>query len=375
MLLVAVLAIWGLLLLSLGFLLLGGDRRCDRPRSSRAAVTVVIPARNESSFLPRLLESLTRQTHRPLEVIVADDGSTDQTADIAAQMGARVVAPGPKPPEFRGKTWPCLRGAQEARGEVLVFLDADTYLEPEGLARLVATLDRGGGLVSAEPHHVTERPYEQLSAYFNLIRAGSVGGFGLLDSRPRAAFGPCVAIGRDEYFTVGGHDHPDVRGQILEHYFLGQAMIREGRRVVCCAGAGTVAMRMYPHGLRELVEGWSKAFMTGAATTGGAFLALTILWISGAMTALILLAVAPLLAGMAGLGLAVVLYLLAALQLRWLLGKVGRFSPWTALLFPIPLFAFFAIFVRSTYLVRVRGQVRWRGSTVAVGPTAEGSSA
>ena len=336
---------------------------------------MIVPARDEARTLPTLLASIARQTLAPLEVIVADDGSSDGTAAIAAAAGARVIMPGAKPPGYRGKTWPSYQAAQEARGEVLVFLDADTWLEPEGLARLAATLEsQGGGLVSVEPHHEPRRPYEQLSAFFNLLRVASVGGFGPLASTPHGAFGPCIVIRRDEYFATGGHGRREVRGQILENYFLGQALLREGRRVSCREGEGTVSMRMYPGGLRELVEGWSKAFATGAAASRGAFLLLSILWLSGGAAAALALPIAPLVAGLPGLAIATALYALFALQLWFMLREVGRFSVWTSLLFPIPLLAFFSIFLRSFYLVRVRRSVAWRGQTIAIEPGAERST-
>jgi 4,4'-diaponeurosporenoate glycosyltransferase len=352
-------------------------RRCDldQPRlanGARPAISVIVPARDEAQVLPALLDSLARQTLPPLEVIVADDGSSDGTAAIAAAAGARVIMPGPKPPGYRGKTWPCRRGAEEARGELLVFLDADTRLEPEGLARLAATHARqGGGLLSVEPHHETRRPYEQLSAFFNLLRVASVGGFGPLAPSPHGAYGPCVVIARDEYFASGGHARPEVRGQILEHYFLGQALLREGRRVECREGEGVIAMRMYPRGLRELVEGWSKAFVTGAGASRPSFLLLSSLWLSGAALAALTLPLAPLLFGATALLPALALYAAYALQLHGLLVKVGRFSPWTSILFPVPLLAFFVIFLRSLYLVRVRRSVSWKGQSIALEPGAE----
>lgn len=362
----------GVVALLVGGLLLLRARTLDPPGAASPALSVIIPARDEARALPILLASLARQTLAPLEVIVADDGSTDGTAGIAAAAGARVIRPGPKPPGYRGKTWPAYRAAQEARGEVLVFLDADTWLEPEGLARLASTLEgQGGGLLSVEPHHVTRRPHEQLSAYFNLLRVASVGGFGPLGSTPHGAFGPCLVIRRADYFAFGGHARPEVRGQILENYFLGQVALREGRRVSCRAGKGAVSMRMYPRDARELVEGWSKAFVTGAAASRRSFLALSSVWLSGAAASALVLALAPLFGGLPALAVGAGLYALFALQLGMMLRQVGRFSVWTSLLFPIPLLAFFAIFLRSTYLVRLRRKVSWRGQTIAIEPAGE----
>ncbi len=127
---------------------------------------------------------------------------------------------------------------------------------------------------------------------------------------------------------------------------------------------------MYPGGLRELVEGWSKAFVTGAAASRGSLLALSSLWLSGAAGSVLALVLAPLLLGAGALAPAALLYALFALQLRGMLREVGRYSSWSWLLFPIPLLAFFALFARSAYLVRVRRSVSWKGQ--AIGLEADG---
>ncbi len=87
-------------------------------------ISIVIPAYNEEMFLPRLLKSIREQAFKDYEVIVADNDSTDNTAQAAISAGARVVRGG-LPAAARN------RGAEAARGEYLLFLDADTVL-PDG---------------------------------------------------------------------------------------------------------------------------------------------------------------------------------------------------------------------------------------------------
>ena len=70
-------------------------------------ISVIIPARNEEKNLPRLLRSLQSQPIPPDEIIVVDDASTDRTAAVATELGARVVTPPPLPEGWRGKTWAC----------------------------------------------------------------------------------------------------------------------------------------------------------------------------------------------------------------------------------------------------------------------------
>ena len=132
-------------------------------------VSVLIPARNEESTLPHLLTALEQQTFKPYEIIVIDDQSVDATAQIAKQAGVNVVQTAPLPTGWTGKNWALKTGYTNSSGDILVFLDADTEPGKDLLRRLVATVQHLGGLVSVQPYHRTERPYEQLAVLFNLV--------------------------------------------------------------------------------------------------------------------------------------------------------------------------------------------------------------
>ena len=126
--------------LTAGLLLLGRVPLCPRSRGSTdAKVSIVIPARNEEDNLPRLLSSLRQSSQPAHEVIVVDDASHDGTAAAAAAGGARVLTAAPLPAGWTGKTWACFQGAEIAAGDLFIFLDADTWFEPDGLTRLVST--------------------------------------------------------------------------------------------------------------------------------------------------------------------------------------------------------------------------------------------
>ena len=140
-------------LLAPGFVLLWRVRRLDERRAPLVPrrISVIVPARDEEHNLPALLDTLREQTLAPVEVLVADDGSTDGTATVARQAGATVVPVREMPPGWTGKTWGCWTAAQQATGELLVILDADTRLAPDALQRIAAS--HRGGLLSVEPWH------------------------------------------------------------------------------------------------------------------------------------------------------------------------------------------------------------------------------
>jgi glycosyltransferase involved in cell wall biosynthesis len=89
-------------------------------------ISVVIPAYNEESFLPRLLTSLRQQTFSlPYEVIVVDNNSTDKTAQIAKKFGAKVIHE-----KKRGYAYACKAGFEAAKGDIIARADAD-YVQPK----------------------------------------------------------------------------------------------------------------------------------------------------------------------------------------------------------------------------------------------------
>ena len=110
---------------------------------SAPLVSVVIPAYNAAAFLREAIESVLAQTYRPLEVIVVDDGSTDDTAAIAESFGPPVRCirqANARQAAARN------RGIREAAGEWLAFLDADDTWDKEKLAKQVARLQRDPSL-------------------------------------------------------------------------------------------------------------------------------------------------------------------------------------------------------------------------------------
>jgi 4,4'-diaponeurosporenoate glycosyltransferase len=203
------------------------------------------------------------------------------------------------------------------------------------------------------------------AAFFSVISVMGVGAASARRSAPIAgAYGPCLACTRRDYDAVGGHEA--VRAAVVDDDIaLAQRFWAQRLPVHVYGGRGAISFRLYGGGLRDLVEGWSKNFASGAASTPLARFLLVFAWVVGVGTA----AQAPIreavaaIAGWSGPG--IVLWIgYAAFAVQLMLRPLGNYS-WASLLFPVPLAAWFVIFFRSI-VATARAEVRWKGRTVSV---------
>lgn len=101
-------------------------------------VSIIIAAYNEGKYISACLESLKKQDIPDVEIIVADDGSTDQTRQIATDAGSIVISS-----DHKGTAITRNAAAEKAHGEILIFLDADMTFAPDFVSKLVAPIQKG----------------------------------------------------------------------------------------------------------------------------------------------------------------------------------------------------------------------------------------
>ncbi|MFC6644616.1 glycosyltransferase [Granulicella cerasi] len=333
------------------------NKPTHEPGEVHRPLSIIIPARNEERNIAKLLASIGCSP--ALEVIVVNDSSQDATAEVARSLGARVIRPTALPDGFTGKAWACTEGARVASHELLLFLDADTQFDGGGLhalSHMAGLSDMQNSALSVFPFTATERSYEELSLFFNLLMAFGTGGFGSF--RESHLFGQSLLISRENYWKVGGH--ASVGRHVLENLHLASKLREAGVTPVCRVGRGTLRMRMFPDGFRQLVSSWTKAFANGAQVTDRKVLLVSIVWLSALSSA----ALIPFFAHGAFFSCSLALYVLASIEVFFFARQIGSFRLYSCVLYPVPLVFFFGIFARSAYRRAMNRPSEWKGRAV-----------
>jgi glycosyltransferase involved in cell wall biosynthesis len=230
------------------------------PASGKPLVSVIVPARNEEVSLGACLESLVSQVGVEKEIIVVDDNSTDRTQQIAESFaGVRIIHPDPLPENWTGKNNAVTAGAKVARGEWLLFTDADTVHLPGSLANSLAEAKKKKvSMLSYSPEQEVHSFWE--NAVMPVIFAELASTYKPSDvSDPKspaaAANGQYLLITREAYDTVGGH--ASVATDLLEDVALARRVKNTGRKIFFRFGGDAVRTRMY-RTFSQLREGWTK---------------------------------------------------------------------------------------------------------------------
>ncbi|KHE67040.1 glycosyltransferase family 2 protein, partial [Halobacillus sp. BBL2006] len=291
--------------------------------------SIIIPARNEEENLKRLLPSILSTEDAQREIIVVDDHSEDRTRETAAAYGVKVISNPPLPGDWLGKSWACYNGAKEATGKSLFFLDADTWFSPHGAEKVIRFLEKKGpdALVTVHPYHYMQSFWEKLSAVFHLVVFASSGITTIFKEKLglHGGFGPCLIIDANTYWKLQGH--LSIRSEIVEHLAFARRAQLKGVKTYAFSGKNVVNMRMYEASLKEVIEGWSKSFASGAKTASPVLSLAAIMWITSIISYLINFSVIG--------WWSVIGYLLLAFWLHRFLQEVGNFRWYDALIFPV----------------------------------------
>jgi glycosyltransferase involved in cell wall biosynthesis len=243
-----------------------------RGRPGRAArrISVLIPARNEEDDIEHAVRCALAALPEDGEVVVADDHSSDQTPQILAALCAenprlRVIQPPTLPQGWVGKPHACHRLSQAAKGDLLVFVDADVRLAPDGLAR-ISSLKREyrADVVTAYPREITGTFAEHHLMPLLALTYTSWLPLALVWASPNprmlAANGQVLAVSRSAYTAIGGF--AAVRHSVVDDMAFCRLAKTTGRRVLFADGQDLARCRMYSSG-GALWNGFTKNLYEG----------------------------------------------------------------------------------------------------------------
>jgi glycosyltransferase involved in cell wall biosynthesis len=325
--------------------------------------TVCVAARDEAADVEEAVRSFLAQDYPDLQVVAVDDRSTDGTGQIldrlAREHPALAVHRVERLPDgWLGKNHALQLAAREARGELLLFTDADVVMEPDTLRRAAARMEH------RELDHLTMAPEQDWPG--SLLRAvGALLGLSILHrlrpwrigapgSDAFAGVGAFNMVRRDAYRRAG--EHRAIARRPVDDMALGERLHGIGARSELLRGTGLVRVRWYDT-VGDFVRGAGRSMisdfgysLTAAAATA-AFLLLGNSWpwvgavvLDGAARWLSLVPVTG----------SLVLY-------RALPGSIGA-RWWDALWWPVAGAVMAWTAIRAGVLVRWRGGIRWRGT-------------
>ena len=197
---------------------------------SPVSISVIVPVFNGGKMISRCLDALSSSDYPADEIIVVDDGSTDNSAETSRQKGATVL----QMPQQSGPAAARNFGSQRARSDILLFVDADVVVHRDSIARVAASFENNPGLAAVFGSYDDE-PAEKnfLSQYKNMFHH-----FVHQQSSVEAEtfWAGCGAIDRRIFAAVGGFDGIRYRRPSIEDIELGYRMRQQGYRILLDKG-------------------------------------------------------------------------------------------------------------------------------------------
>lgn len=244
-------------------------------------ISVCIPARNEERNIERCVSSFLHQNYPNYEILVLNDGSTDKTAEILWKLEnksnrIRIINGLPKPDDWFGKSWACHQLSEDAAGSYLVFVDADTWVQPNVINDTLARFrDYKLDFLTVWPQQILKTFWEKvvIPMIYYVLLCFLISDY--VTQFPRwippflhkrlaplfsAADGQFIAFTKEAYRKIDGHK--SVKNEIVEDVSLSRLIRKAGLKMRMFHGVDSVYCRMY-HTHHEIFEGFRKNFLAG----------------------------------------------------------------------------------------------------------------
>ncbi len=333
-----------------------------KEKTPKALLSILIPARNEEENLPRLLDQLQVCTYPNLEVIVLDDFSSDQTAEILQEYAQswtnlRFLPGKPLPTGWLGKNWACHQLGQEAKGDFLLFLDADVaYIHPNLPNQTIQELKfRELALLSIFPTQLMPSLGEKIVVPIMHYLLLSLLPLNWIYKMPF----PSMAAANGQFMLFDGplyrkfQWHQKVKKVIVEDIAIMQAVKHHQLKGMTFLGNKDISCRMY-RGYVSGIKGFGKNLLSGFANNIGVLLLYIFL------TQLLWLWVLPSLNPSL-----LTLCLFLIIWMRFCTHRTAREPFWVHIfMHPLHMFTLLLIATNSIYR-KISGNNIWKGRNVA----------
>ena len=242
------------------------DEPVKGPLPNSPFISVCVPARNEERDIHACLTSLLNQNYPHFEVIAVNDHSTDATGDIIQSLASEysnlhVIEGESLPDDWLGKPFALYQAAKKAKGDYLIFTDADPVFQPHALLTAVHTM------TARDLDMLTLMPGTEFGSFWERAVQPVIFGFIAALSRFRKinspdhttamGFGAFIMVKKDVYEKIGGHE--SVKHEVLEDVMLAKRAKKAGCKLLAADAKTIFSIRMY-HSLRGDLDGMAKKY-------------------------------------------------------------------------------------------------------------------
>ena len=333
-------------------------------------VSVLIPARNEQENIGLCLSGLVGQDYPRYEIIVLDDNSNDATAVTVQQWEKsnpqiRYVKGAPLPAGWVGKCFACHQLSQHAKGELLLFTDADTMHARYCLSAAVASMEKtGADLLTVIPFLTLKSFWEKAVMPMLHFTSFCFLPFPLVTASKNPKFalanGQFMFFKRTVYDAIGGHEA--VKDALVEDVWLARLVKRNGYALRAMDGVRIVSTRMYTS-LGDIWNGFSKNLFPGFKYSLPTLLAVMVLNTVTSIAPFVFLAFVALTQTTPAWTSIVVLQVSIILTVRLMIAHRFKLNWLATLAHPFAMGVVVGIAVNSVRWALMSGGSRWKGRT------------
>jgi chlorobactene glucosyltransferase len=232
-------------------------------------VSIIVPMRNEEKNTRRCIGGLLSQNYPNFEIVAVDDWSKDSTLKILKELASRhnnlqIIEGNPVPEDWVGKSYALWRGVEQAKGDWLLFVDADTASPPYMLTSVINYVEENKiDMLSISPFQVLETFWERVIQPVVLSHIYYAFPYKKINdpkSKIAAANGQFILIRQSVYKPIGGH--LAVKNRIVEDVALANLVKGRGYRLHFVRGKRLIKTWMYTN-FGEIWEGWTKNLFFG----------------------------------------------------------------------------------------------------------------